>query len=79
MLINAFNRIAETNPDVRLVMSGGEGRAEEDVRKSVSISPVKERIFMTGRISSMEMEEILKSYFCISSLNDTTVAQKVFH
>lgn len=61
VLIDAFNRIAEINSDVRLVMSGGEGRAEEEVRKSVSISPVKERIFLTGRISSMELEAILKS------------------
>lgn len=60
VLINAFDRIAQKHRNVQLILSGGKGRADREVRKWVSVSPVKERIFLTGRISSNELESILK-------------------
>jgi len=61
VLIAAFNRIAQKHRTVQLVLSGGKGRAEKEIRRSVSTSSAKERIFLTGRISSKEIESILKS------------------
>ena len=61
VLIAAFNRIAQKHRNVQLLLSGGEGRAEKEIRRSVSASPAKEHILLTGRISSSELESILKS------------------
>ena len=61
VLIGAFNRIAQKHRNVQLVLSGGKGRADKEIRRSVSTSPAKERIFLTGRISSKELKSTLKS------------------
>ena len=41
-------------------MSGGSGRSDKEIKKLVLTSPVKERIFLTGRVSSDEFKTILK-------------------
>ena len=61
VLIDAFNQVALKNRNVQLVLSGGKGRADKEIQKSVATSPARERIFLTGRISSKELESILKS------------------
>lgn len=60
VLIDAFNQLAQIDQKVCLVMSGGPGRSDKEIKKLVLISPVKERIFLTGRVSLDEFKTILK-------------------
>ena len=60
-LIKAFVRLADENPDVRLVFTGAPGKAEFQVRKEIEKSGLEQRISLLGRVSSQEMKEILNS------------------
>jgi len=61
VLIEAFNQIAKKNQEVHLVMSGAPGRAEKEVKSHALSSPYKDRIIFTGRVSTHELENILRS------------------
>ena len=50
LLVEAFHLLADRHPTVRLVLTGGPGRAEGDVRKAIDGGPHAERIDRTGRI-----------------------------
>ncbi|MDP6288410.1 MAG: glycosyltransferase family 1 protein [Acidimicrobiales bacterium] len=50
LLVEAFHLLAGRHPTVRLVLTGGPGRAEGDVRKAIDGGPHAERIDRTGRI-----------------------------
>ena len=50
LLVEAFHLLAGRHPTVRLVLTGGPGRAEGDVDKAIDGGPHADRIDRTGRI-----------------------------
>jgi glycosyltransferase involved in cell wall biosynthesis len=50
LLVEAFHLLAGRHPTVRLVLTGGPGRAEGDVRQAIDGGPHADRIDRTGRI-----------------------------
>ena len=52
LLVEAFHILADRHPTVRLVLTGGAGRAEAEVGKAVAAGPHGDRIERTGRISA---------------------------
>ena len=50
LLVEAFHLLAGRHPTVRLVLTGGQGRAEGDVGKAIDGGPHADRIDRTGRI-----------------------------
>ncbi len=59
LLVEAFHLLADRHPTVRLVLTGGEGRSEADVRQAIEAGPHADRIERTGRISAEAMVERL--------------------
>ena len=59
LLVEAFHLLAERQPTVRLVLTGGEGRAEADVRQAIEAGAHADRIERTGRIPAAAMVERL--------------------
>ena len=59
VLVEAFARIADRHPDARLVMTGGPGRADGEVRAAASATGLGERIVLTGRIPVAELDALL--------------------
>jgi glycosyltransferase involved in cell wall biosynthesis len=53
LLIEAVNRIAAERPDIKLVLTGGHGRAEADVEAAIAGSSV--RVIRPGRVSSADL------------------------
>lgn len=60
-LIKAFVRLADNNPDVRLVFVGAPGRAEHQVRKEIEKSGLEQRISLMGRVSAQKLKEIFNT------------------
>ncbi|MDG2426908.1 MAG: glycosyltransferase family 1 protein [Acidimicrobiales bacterium] len=52
LLVEAFHLLADRHPTVRLVLTGGAGRAEAEVVEAVAAGPHGDRIERTGRISA---------------------------
>jgi len=61
LLVEAFHLLADRHPTVRLVLTGGEGRAEADVRQAIQAGAHSDRIERTGRIAAEAMAERLAS------------------
>ena len=55
VLIEAFEKLADHHPEVRLVLTGGAGRAETQVATAVANSPHTSRIDRTGRVPENEL------------------------
>ncbi|HEX7133447.1 MAG TPA: glycosyltransferase family 1 protein [Iamia sp.] len=58
-LVRAFARLAPDHPDVDLVLTGGEGPAEADVRRAIAASGVADRIRRTGRVPRADLDALL--------------------
>ena len=61
LLVEAFHLLADRHPTVRLVLTGGAGRAEADVRHAIEQGPHANRIERTGWIPAGAMVERLAS------------------
>ena len=61
LLVEAFHLLADRHPTVRLVLTGGEGRAEADVCQAIEAGAHADRIERTGRIPAEAMVERLAS------------------
>ncbi|MCS5679375.1 MAG: glycosyltransferase family 4 protein, partial [Acidimicrobiales bacterium] len=59
VLVEAFARIADRHPAARLVMTGGPGRADGEVRAAVLATGLGDRIALTGRIPTAELDVLL--------------------
>jgi glycosyltransferase involved in cell wall biosynthesis len=59
-LIEAFDRVAATYPDVRLVLAGQEGWGSDDVGQALSASPQRDRIVVTGYIPDDTVPALLR-------------------
>ncbi len=59
VLVRAFSRLAEDHPDVDLVLTGGEGPAEGDVRAAMAESGVASRIHRTGRVPRADLDALI--------------------
>ena len=59
VLVEAFARIADRHSAARLVMTGGPGRADGEVRAAVLATGLGDRIALTGRIPTAELETLL--------------------
>ncbi len=55
LLVRAFEQLADHHPTVRLVLTGGAGRAKEEVRRLVAASPHAGRIDRPGRVPAAEL------------------------
>lgn len=58
-LVRAFATVAARHPDVDLVLTGGEGPAEEEVRAAVAASPAAERIHRVGRVPRPDLDALI--------------------
>jgi alpha-1,3-rhamnosyl/mannosyltransferase len=58
-LVRAFARLAPDHPDVDLVLTGGAGPAEADVRREIEASGVAARIRRTGRVPRADLDALL--------------------
>ena len=61
LLVEAFHLLADRHPTVRLVLTGGAGRAEADVRRAIDDGPHADRIDRTGRIPAEALAERLSA------------------
>lgn len=59
VLVRAFARLAATHPRLDLVLTGGEGPAEADVRAAVAASGVDGRVHRLGRIPRRDLDALL--------------------
>lgn len=59
VLVQAFRRLAEAHPDVDLVLAGGEGPSEGDVRAAIAASGVAGRIHRTGRVPRADLDALI--------------------
>jgi alpha-1,3-rhamnosyl/mannosyltransferase len=56
VLIEAFAPVAHAHHDVQLVLTGGEGPAEHDVRQMITQLGLDERVVRTGRIDRAQVD-----------------------
>jgi alpha-1,3-rhamnosyl/mannosyltransferase len=56
VLIEAFAPVAHAHHDVQLVLTGGEGPAEHDVRQMITQLGLDERVVRTGRIERTQVD-----------------------
>ena len=61
LLVEAFHLLADRHPTVRLVLTGGIGRAEAEVHQAIEAGAHADRIERTGRIPAEAMVERLAS------------------
>lgn len=59
VLIEAFARISDRHSEARLVMTGAPGRSDAEVRDAAAATGLGERISLTGRIPTAELETLL--------------------
>ncbi|HYI61591.1 MAG TPA: glycosyltransferase family 1 protein [Acidimicrobiales bacterium] len=57
-LVRAFAALAERHPDAHLVLAGGEGPAEAEVRAAVAASGAADRVRRTGRVSRADLDAL---------------------
>ncbi|MEX5637536.1 glycosyltransferase family 4 protein [Parafrankia sp. FMc2] len=60
MLLRAFAKVAEKEPDVILVLTGGQGRAEETVRRDIESLGLSKRVLRPGRVPRPDLIGILR-------------------
>lgn len=61
LLIDAFEHLADSHPDVDLVLTGGEDQMEPAVAQAIAASPVASRIKRLGRVPSEQLERLYES------------------
>lgn len=59
-LIRAFSAIAESEPELKLVLCGKRGWGMDSIEKAIDESPVRQRIILTGFVSDAELSAIYK-------------------
>ena len=60
-LVEAFSKISDKYPDVKLVLAGGLGWQPEATLKAIEESKAKDRIIRTGYISNEEKRDLLRN------------------
>ncbi len=58
LLLDAFSLVAREDPSVTLVLAGGEGQCEADVRARVTALGLDDRVRRTGRVSRDRLEAL---------------------
>lgn len=61
LLIEAFNQLAGDQPDVDLVLTGGEDQMEQQVLDAIAASPHGDRIKRLGRVPFEDLERLYES------------------
>jgi glycosyltransferase involved in cell wall biosynthesis len=61
VLLEAFAKLAVTEPDVRLVLTGARGDAEQDVRASIRDLGISDRVDRPGRIPEADLHGLIAS------------------
>lgn len=60
-IVDAFGKISDKFPDVKLVLAGGLGWQPEATLEAIEMSPAKSRIVRTGYISNEEKRDLLRN------------------
>jgi glycosyltransferase involved in cell wall biosynthesis len=60
-LVRAFGRLAVAHPEPLLVLTGGEARAEPEVRAEIESLGLSDRVIRTGRIPAGDLEALFGS------------------
>ena len=60
-LLAAFERLASTNPALRLVFAGGPGWRDGAFRRALAASPAFDRVVMTGHLPDGELAALLEA------------------
>ncbi|WP_206779426.1 glycosyltransferase family 1 protein, partial [Frankia sp. EI5c] len=60
VLLRAFARVAEKEPDVMLVLTGGQATTEQEVRREIADLGLSDRVVRTGRIPRPDVIGILR-------------------
>ncbi len=58
-LVRSFGAVAARHPDVDLVLTGGEGPAEDEVRAAIAASPAVGRIHRVGRVPRPDLDALI--------------------
>lgn len=66
LIVDAFHKIAEEMPDVKLVLYGS-GEGKKELEEYVKNSPYKERIFLPGAVSDVKKRIQKAKLFVLSS------------
>ena len=61
LIVEAFHLLAARHPSVRLLLTGGAGRAEADVRRAIDAGPHADRIDRVGRIPADSLAKRLSA------------------
>jgi glycosyltransferase involved in cell wall biosynthesis len=72
MLVRAFQRVADTDPDLRLVLAGPQGPDTENVERAVRAGPHGDRVLRTGYVSDRARLDLLagSALFVFPSLDE---------
>ena len=60
-LVDAFGRISDKHPDVKLVLAGGLGWQPDATLAAIESCPARDRIIRTGYISNTEKRDLLRN------------------
>jgi glycosyltransferase involved in cell wall biosynthesis len=60
VLLEAFSRLLSSDPDVRLVLTGGEGPSEPAVQRRLAAPDLRGRVLRTGRVPTGVLEELYR-------------------
>jgi alpha-1,3-rhamnosyl/mannosyltransferase len=58
-LLAAFERVATTNPDLRLVVTGAWGWRSDGFRRALAASPLRDQVVLTGHRTDAELATLL--------------------
>ena len=60
-LVAAFSRVAQTEPELHLVLAGGSGWKGDELERSIEVSGVRDRIVRPGYVSDLDVPSLLRS------------------
>ena len=71
-LVRAFHRVADTDPDLRLVLAGPPGPDSDNVERAIRAGQHGDRVLRTGYVSDRERLDLLagSTLFAFPSLDE---------
>ncbi len=66
LLVEAFGTLASRDPEIVLVIAGGEGWGSEALSKAIAASPVADRILRLGYLDDDDVPALLRNATCVA-------------